>query len=385
MRIITLIAAALLLFSLQCHAGTNEENPDKAREKLQQIEKELSGAKKKVHQAAKKERSILGQLERIDRSLAAKRTELKRLGTKLSGLSGEIRKTESEIRVTESRLEDRRAELESRLVSMYKTRRMGGPWLIMVSGEYGSLMKRYKYLSVMSERDRRLMDDFEEELESLKRQKAVLASRREEYDGVLTSRKEEAELAAREEKDKKSLLASVRKKKESYVALVGELEDASRRMKALIRKLEEAASRATSLPPGQFPPLEPGLDWPVTGEVTGLFGRHKHPRFDTYIDRKGIDIAAKMGSGVRAVEAAEVVYTDWFKGMGLVAILRHGGNYYSVYAHLADISVKTGDKVARGQKIATLGDTGTGQSPTLYFEIRRGSDPIDPLTFLKKR
>jgi len=66
-----------------------------------------------------------------------------------------------------------------------------------------------------------------------------------------------------------------------------------------------------------------------------------------------------------------------------VAILKHGGDYYSVYAHLADIRVKLGDKVVRGQVIATLGDTGTSTGPSLYFEIRKGAEALDPLKLLR--
>jgi len=381
-----LIAIALvLLAALPTPALADQDDSQEAKERLKLIEKELSGAKNKVKQAAKKEESILGQLEDMDRKLAAKRTEVRKLEGKLDSLSADIARTEVEIELMEARLADRREELRDRLAAMYKTHRMGGPWLIMVSGEYGTLMKRYKYLSVMSERDRRMMADYEAEIRSLEEKKAGLASTLDEYDSVTNKRRDEARKVSAEERRKKELLASVRKQKGSYTALVKELQDASERMKSLIKELEEAASRAAKLPPGEFPPLVPGLDWPVDGKVTSRFGRQKHPKFDTYIDKKGIELSAPMGSRVHAVESAEVVYTDWFKGMGLVAILRHGGNYYTVYAHLADIAVRTGDKVAKGQIIATLGDTGTGRSPTLYFELRIGSEPLDPLSFLKKR
>ena len=92
-----------------------------------------------------------------------------------------------------------------------------------------------------------------------------------------------------------------------------------------------------------------------------------------------------MQSDVRAVEAAEVAYAGWFKGLGLVTILRHGGNFYTVYAHLAELNVKAGDRVARGQAIATLGDTGPGGGPSLYFEVRKGAEAVDPMGWLKKR
>ena len=119
--------------------------------------------------------------------------------------------------------------------------------------------------------------------------------------------------------------------------------------------------------------------------MISFFGRQKHPEYDTYIFKNGIEIQAPMGTEVKAVETAVVAFANWFKGLGLVAILRHGGDFYSVYAHLSELKVKAGDKVQKGQAIATLGDTGAPAGPALYFEVRKGSEAQDPLKLLKKR
>jgi len=125
--------------------------------------------------------------------------------------------------------------------------------------------------------------------------------------------------------------------------------------------------------------------WPAEGEIVAHFGRQKHPQFNTYVQRKGIDIRAPEGSGIRAVMAGQVAFADWLKGYGLVVILDHANGFFSLYAHASALVVKAGDQVQAGQTIGTTGDTGMTNDNTLYFELREGAEPVDPLLWLARR
>jgi murein hydrolase activator len=375
---IAALAAAVMLHAIPAHA---EQDPSKAQKELERIERELKSVKKKTSETERKERSVLDELDRMDRTLAEKRRDLKRAQTALDKVSAAMAETEDDITKTTKLLMSKHSDLSERLRAMYITQKAGGNWAVLLSGGSGSLLKRYKYLSVMSERDKRLMDGYSGSLSELISKKQRLEDQKARYAKLKTARDEESRRVQSDELGKKQMLASIRSRKNSYISMQQELEQSGARMKELIRRLEESA-RAKPVP-DNIPGLTGGLDWPVKGKVISRFGKQKHPEYDTYIFKKGIEVQAALGSDVHAVAAAEVVFADWFKGLGLVAILKHGGDYYSVYAHLADIRVKLGDKVARGQVIATLGDSGTSTGPSLYFEIRKGSEAIDPLKLLK--
>jgi septal ring factor EnvC (AmiA/AmiB activator) len=119
--------------------------------------------------------------------------------------------------------------------------------------------------------------------------------------------------------------------------------------------------------------------------VVSFFGRQKHRNFETYVQRKGIEIRAEEGSAIRAVMAGTVVYADWLKGYGQVLILDHLNGFFSLYAHASKLLVKVGEHVPSGQVIGETGDTGLTGENTLYFELREGADPVDPLVWLAKR
>lgn len=379
------VLAVLLLISAS--PARAQEDSAKARKELERIQKELKGVKKKTTETEKKERSVLDEIDRMDRSLAQKRRELAAAQKDLDGVTGNISVTEADILATKMKLGVKKSDLSSRLTAMYKTSKAGGSWALLLSGGSDTMMKRYKYLSVMSDRDKRKVDEYSDTIDTLHQQHDHLATQKVSYEKLKVKRDSEARAVQSEEANKKKLLASIKKQKASYLAMQKELEDSGSRMMELIKRLEHA-SKSKPQTPGHVPSggkMKAGLEWPVNGKVISRFGKQKHPDYDTYIYKKGIELQAELGEGVKAVDGAEVVFADWFKGLGLVAILRHPGEYYTVYAHLADVKVRTGDKVSRGQVIASVGDTGAPSGPSLYFEIRKGSDAVDPLKWLRPR
>jgi murein DD-endopeptidase MepM/ murein hydrolase activator NlpD len=110
-----------------------------------------------------------------------------------------------------------------------------------------------------------------------------------------------------------------------------------------------------------------------------------HPRFGTRTFRNGVDIEAPEGTEVAAVFGGHVVYTGWFKGYGNLIILDHGNDFYTLYAHIAEIGVKEGEDVRQGQKIGTVGDTGSLAGARLYFEVRYQGRALDPADWLRQR
>ena len=119
--------------------------------------------------------------------------------------------------------------------------------------------------------------------------------------------------------------------------------------------------------------------------MVGEYGAQIHPRFGTKTFRNGIDIDVAQGTSIVAVYAGRVLYTGWFRGYGNLIIVDHGNEYYTLYAHAAEVKVKEGDEITQGQAIGTVGDTGSLQGPRLYFEVRHEGKPQDPAQWLRPR
>ena len=145
-------------------------------------------------------------------------------------------------------------------------------------------------------------------------------------------------------------------------------------------------------PPKRFDGREPNLSrpnrapvpaflWPLTGEVLQPFGPAGHGERND-----GINIAAGSGAPIRAAADGTVTYAgDALKDYGNLILIAHPDGFVSAYAHAKTILVSRGDRVRRGDVIATAGDTGGAVRPQLHFEIRAGTKPLDPLPLLASR
>jgi lipoprotein NlpD len=104
--------------------------------------------------------------------------------------------------------------------------------------------------------------------------------------------------------------------------------------------------------------------------------------FSETANLKGIDIAGSAGQPVVASAAGTVVYAGTgLRGYGKLIIVKHNKTYLSAYAHNREILVKEGEKVAKGQRIAEMGNTDASEVK-LHFEIRRLGKPMDPARYL---
>ncbi len=131
------------------------------------------------------------------------------------------------------------------------------------------------------------------------------------------------------------------------------------------------------LPPIPTQPAPP-WSWPVTGKVAVEFG--DRPGTGT-----GILIDGSFGQSVKAAASGTVVYSgSGLIGYGELIIVKHNDTYLSAYGHNASLLVREGQRIKKGQKIATMGE-GPGGKPRLHFEIRRNGKPVNPRQYLPAR
>jgi murein DD-endopeptidase MepM/ murein hydrolase activator NlpD len=101
------------------------------------------------------------------------------------------------------------------------------------------------------------------------------------------------------------------------------------------------------------------------------------------LNNDGVNISADRGTTIRAAQAGTVAYAgNELRGYGNLVLIRHEDGWVTAYAHADTIMVQRGQQVQAGQPIATVGDSGNVSTPQLHFEIRQGSDAIDPMTRL---
>ncbi|MCL2626064.1 MAG: LysM peptidoglycan-binding domain-containing M23 family metallopeptidase [Cystobacterineae bacterium] len=119
------------------------------------------------------------------------------------------------------------------------------------------------------------------------------------------------------------------------------------------------------------------LEWPLQGMLYAKFGKKGKEIHD------GIDLAAPLGTPVKAAAGGKVLYAGEQKGYGNIVIIEHTAGLITLYAHNHELRIQAGDKVAAGAVIATVGQSGRTSGPHLHFELRKNGIAVDPLPYLR--
>jgi len=122
--------------------------------------------------------------------------------------------------------------------------------------------------------------------------------------------------------------------------------------------------------------------WPARGWVTSDFSERMDPYTAERVMHQGLDIAAAHGKEVLAPSDGTVLFSGLEGSYGNVLVLDHGYGIKTRYGHLAQLLVKSGEKVARGQQVATVGNTGRSTGPHLHYEVRVNGIPQNPRKFI---
>ena len=175
-----------------------------------------------------------------------------------------------------------------------------------------------------------------------------------------------------------SLNAQIEREGTAIERLAAEEKDLAR----LIAELTSILSDYPITSEEPFSTLKGRLTWPIAGRLMHDFGQ---PRAGGALKWNGVVLAAPRGLEVRTIYHGRVVFADWLAGMGLLVIVDHGEGYMSLYGYNETILKSTGDWVAPGDAIATVGESGGQSQAGLYFELRKGTRPINPRQWISRQ
>ncbi len=244
------------------------------------------------------------------------------------------------------------------------------------------MLEDYDFLGRIVQYDRNLLEDYRQRLKERQKAMTRLAASRNRQQRLLADlRQEEAELK-RTRKLKERFLAAVRRDRDALNSVVAELRKRAARLTSLVRGLESGRNAEYTENAPLFPMQQGLLPWPVQGRIKVGFGTKKHPELGTMIENHGIEISAAPDTPIKAVWHGRVAFAKRFQGFGNLVIVDHEDGYYTLYAQAAKLLKEAGDRVDKGETIAI---SGYGGNDFVYFEIRNGSTPLDPVKWIARR
>lgn len=327
----------------------------------------------------------------LDRQADATEAAMRSLDRQLLAIGSSVEETTGELILAQDELVLKRAILRRRLNDIYKRGPLFSMQVMFAAQSFGELVSRYKYLHLLTLRDRALVGRVESLHARIAGQRTQLVRLQDE---MALSREEKAEEEVRLrrlEQERSARLKTATKQAKQTAARLAQIEKDEARVGSLVAALEAARKKAEARPNAPAPTSSTirtsdfgKLDWPVDGTILYRFGRVVNPN-NTSTRWNGIGIAALQGSPVRAVAPGEVVAAEPIGTYGPTVIVQHGGGDYSVYGSLATVDVKKGATITKGQVVGTVGATDPDLPSHLHFEIRPKGHAMDPLVWLRNR
>ncbi len=351
------------------------------QQELDQLKSKLTTVRQEIKNLEKQKVGTLTHIEKIDEGINLTIRYIDELTAQESREKSKVMELEKEIARLESKMKVKKSDMRTRIIRLYKWKPFYKMNILFSSRSLPQILSSSFYLQLLAKDDQRALFGFEHDW------KRYLADKEMRNDLIATletrKREKEDELARLndERRKKKGILNQVAKKESKKRALEKELKSAQRKLEDLIVSLERQRAKARA--GTNFLEANRGkLSWPCSGNVITNFGKVIHPKYNTTTRNNGIDISTRYGDNVYAVAPGKVVYADRFMGYGNLVLVDHLDGYYSLYGHLAEMLVNTGDEVAAGRIVGRVGESGSLSGPILHFELRKDGKPVDPMAYL---
>lgn len=398
----TLLLAGLFVLlpapgQAQAGDGTIAQQIRDSQLRLEEIRAERDGLQRQLQLAQSGAANVSAELRNIERQISASRSVLAELDFQTESMADQVDQTSRQLVSTRERLSFNNATLNRRLRDIYKLGGLNTVRVLLGAESITDLVTRYRYLRLMANYDRSLVNQVSELEASLVTQQAELQEGLRDL-GALRQTKlgEVAELRSVEQ-DRQVTLDRFRGQEQNVTSRLDQLESDIERLTGLMDDLEErrlAAERrrAVAGAPASAGPTMSGadagsLDWPLDGNIIYRFGRERRPN-GLVLRWNGIGISAPTGTPVQAVRDGTVVLAGPFEGYGPTVVVSHGDGFYTLYLYLEEIGVVEGRTVEAGQVVGTVGGAETPEGSHLEFQIRapmNGGSPQaqDPLRWLR--
>lgn len=349
---------------------------------LEEVRERINELKQSMDDSASARDRLTAELQEAEIAISEKRIRLKELQRQREFSAKRKAQLDEQLLLRESELDGESKELADQVRAAYMSGSQEKVKLLLNQRDpatLGRLMAYYGYFNDYRADNIESVTAAIRELAELRSQVAAEEARIADIAKIRYA--ELTELNVAQDK-RQQLLASLQER----IADEGrEVERLAAQEKDLSRLIAELTSILSDYPISSEEPFSEHkgrLTWPVAGSLMHDFGQ---PRVGGRLKWNGVVLAAPRGREVRSVYHGRVVFADWLAGMGLLVIVDHGESYMTLYGYNETILKNTGDWVAPGDVIATVGDSGGRAQSSLYFELRRGTKPVNPGLWVTRR
>jgi len=375
-------AISVLALSLIVPLDSISAADDIQQARLEKLDRSISKLEKKLRSRDKQKDSLQNELKKVEVEASQLNGTLRKLGKEIRTVVAELSTLKQQETDLQAGIVQQADVIAEQIAAAHKLGDQEPIKLLLNQEDPQKIARVFKYydyfLQARSEKIASYMNDVESLTEVITRiSSQQLALNRSQSDLKKGQEKLRGRVAKRSVTLKQLDASLVSDKKK-----LGSLQRERSELEEILSAVEEAVAEMT-LPSNYQPFLsrKGKLSWPLKGRVAHSYGSQRNGE----LRWEGWLISASAGTAVNAVHNGRIVFSNYLRGFGLLAIVDHGDGYMTLYAHNQELLKDTGDWVQSNELVARAGDTGGLSKPALYFEIRSQGKPADPKVWLEKR
>ncbi len=367
--------------------AVTQKDAENVKNQINDTEEEIKKVESSLSDAMKEIQELEGDISEVEYNLEKLQANLKKLNNEISELEKKLEQAEKDY--------DERYKIAcDRVVSQYKYGKITFLDVLLNSSSLTDFLNSYHTVEQIMSVDQELLDDLEKEKQQIAEDKQTLQDKKDK----LNEEKQQVE-------KQKVSLSNKKSTKQKMVSQLNSQESALQQQKeeyykeleniqAELRRIAEAVSKNNG--GGNYSGGTLQFPCPGFSRISSRFGSRGAPLAGGSTYHKGVDLAAPMGTSILAAESGTVIAVsktcthNYGKskscrcggGFGNYVMVNHGNGLVTVYAHCTSINVGLGEKVTRGETIATVGSTGASSGFHLHFGTLLNGTYVDPAPYI---
>ena len=363
-----------------------QEQIESEEEKQEELEYEKEKLEKAIDRIQEVTGDVVKYVETLDYQLNSLTSSITSTEETIANLEEEVEEVNKELEVALENKQTHYEEMRTRLQYIYENSSNNYWEFLLESKSLADLFSREEYIEKITNYDNTLLTEYQTVLNEVTVAQENAERKLDEMESSRENLKYEKKTIRRLIKEKnrqvkiyQGLLENSEANLADYAAQIAEQEE---KVEALMQQQRDkiAAGEDTIVPTtGEYA-------WPLTesGRITSNFVYRSAPTAGASTYHKGVDIASSVGTPILATKDGEVVTSTYSTSAGNYIAIYHGGGVYSYYMHCETLSASVGDKVKKGQVIATVGSTGISTGPHLHFAIYKGGAYVNPMYYVSQ-
>jgi len=381
------------------------------RDQLKSIQADIAAKERAVRQQQQQRASLLAQLKAQEQAIAAAARTLRETQDSLAQINKQVDAMNASLAKLEKQKAVQEKNLAAQLDAAFRQGEHTGIQMILSGEESQRAQRLQAYFGYLNQARQETIAQLKQTREDVAAQKAELEEKQSQQQTLLYEQKAQQAKLEQARNERKKTLSGLESSIQAGQQQLGEMRANESRLRSSIARAEAAAkARAdreardaqavrnkqqdASRKGTTYKPTESerslmsrtgGLGsprgqayWPVRGPILHRYGE----QLQGELRWKGMVIGASEGTDVRAIADGRVILADWLQGYGLVVVVEHGKGDMSLYGYNQSALVSVGTQVRAGQPIALVGSSGGQGRPSLYFEIRRQGQAVNPQPWL---